>query len=46
VASDERARELWGRSFDLDDYKDGLVSVEVHAGDKITQDLKQILPDK
>jgi protocatechuate 3,4-dioxygenase beta subunit len=30
----------------LDDYKDGVVTLEVHAGDKITRDLKQILPDK
>jgi Carboxypeptidase regulatory-like domain len=45
VAGDERVRELPQDSELIEPYKISLVALEVHAGDKITQDLKQILPD-
>ena len=42
LAGDEHVRELWLYDDALEDYKDALVTVQVHAGDKITQDLKAI----
>ena len=45
IAGDERVRER--RNLDLlEDYEDFVVTVNVHAGDKITQDLKVIPPEK
>jgi hypothetical protein len=44
IAGDERVR--YGGADLLDDYKDFVVTVTVHAGDKITQELKPIPPDK
>jgi hypothetical protein len=46
LAGDERLNRDFLGVDDLEDYKEGLVTVEVHAGDKITQDLKQIRPPK
>jgi hypothetical protein len=40
VAGDERVRDLWRDSDALADYKDVLVTVELHAGEMVTQDLK------
>ncbi len=46
VAGDERLRNLWRDNDVLEDYKDVLVTVEVHGGDKITQDLKLSAAEK
>jgi hypothetical protein len=40
VAGDERVRDLWRDSDALDDYNDAIVTVEIHAAEKVTQDLK------
>jgi hypothetical protein len=46
IAGDERVRFRSTNPDLLDDYKDFVVTVTVHAGDKITQELKPIPPDK
>jgi hypothetical protein len=40
VAGDERVEDLWSHSTEMEDYEDAAVTMEVHAGDKITRDLK------
>jgi hypothetical protein len=40
LAADERVKDLWRDDSELEDYENGMVTVKLHAGDKITQDLK------
>jgi hypothetical protein len=42
LAGDERLNRAFLGVDDLGDYKEGLVTVEVHEGDKVSLDLKQI----
>jgi protocatechuate 3,4-dioxygenase beta subunit len=46
LAGDERVQELWQGDDALADYKEAVATVQVHAGDKITQDLKPMAAGK